>query len=85
MSLLSHQKHISYFLVAIQKYDKYIRSKALSIIYSCTSMLGTMSGVYKVFCHLCDCELIEWIIGLVCFTFKLLTDKYILFRQKQVL
>ncbi|XP_027913924.1 importin-9 [Vigna unguiculata] len=30
-----------------QKYDKYIRSKALSIIYSCTSMLGTMSGVYK--------------------------------------
>jgi len=48
-------------------------------------MLGTMSGVYKVFCHLCDCELIEWIIGLVCFTFKLLTDKYILFRQKQVL
>ncbi|XP_047148479.1 importin-9-like [Vigna umbellata] len=30
-----------------QKYDTYIRSKALSIIYSCTSMLGTMSGVYK--------------------------------------
>ncbi|KAK8470696.1 hypothetical protein PHAVU_003G034100 [Phaseolus vulgaris] len=30
-----------------QIYDPYIRSKALSIIYSCTSMLGTMSGVYK--------------------------------------
>ncbi|KAL5179987.1 Importin-9 [Glycine soja] len=28
-------------------YDPYIRMKALSIIYSCTSMLGTMSGVYK--------------------------------------
>ncbi|KAK7348836.1 hypothetical protein VNO80_23551 [Phaseolus coccineus] len=30
-----------------QIYDPYIRSKALSIIYSCTSMLGTVSGVYK--------------------------------------
>ncbi|KAL5179988.1 Importin-9 [Glycine soja] len=30
-----------------QIYDPYIRMKALSIIYSCTSMLGTMSGVYK--------------------------------------
>ncbi|XP_028803455.1 importin-9 isoform X1 [Neltuma alba] len=30
-----------------QIYDAYIRSKALSIVYSCTSMLGTMSGVYK--------------------------------------
>ncbi|KAJ7954019.1 Importin 9 [Quillaja saponaria] len=30
-----------------QIYDTYLRSKALSIIYSCTSVLGTMSGVYK--------------------------------------
>ncbi|KAL2349037.1 hypothetical protein Fmac_003037 [Flemingia macrophylla] len=30
-----------------QIYDSYIRTKALSIVYSCTSMLGTMSGVYK--------------------------------------
>ncbi|KAK1551997.1 hypothetical protein Q3G72_008654 [Acer saccharum] len=30
-----------------QTYDKYLRTKALSIIYSCTSMLGMMSGVYK--------------------------------------
>ncbi|XP_061340702.1 uncharacterized protein LOC133287159 isoform X2 [Gastrolobium bilobum] len=30
-----------------QIYDTYIRTKALSIVYSCTSMLGTMSGVYK--------------------------------------
>ncbi|RZC16671.1 Importin-9 [Glycine soja] len=30
-----------------QIYDPYIRIKALSIIYSCTSILGTMSGVYK--------------------------------------
>nr|KYP60289.1 Importin-9 [Cajanus cajan] len=30
-----------------QIYDPYIRTKALSVIYSCTSMLGTMSGVYK--------------------------------------
>ncbi|KAK7407626.1 hypothetical protein VNO78_09583 [Psophocarpus tetragonolobus] len=30
-----------------QIYDPYIRTKALSIVYSCTSMLGTMSGVYK--------------------------------------
>ncbi|KAL5123519.1 Importin-9 [Glycine soja] len=30
-----------------QIYDPYIQTKALSIIYSCTSMLGTVSGVYK--------------------------------------
>ncbi|KAL4375412.1 hypothetical protein AHAS_Ahas05G0279200 [Arachis hypogaea] len=30
-----------------QIYDMYIRSKALSIVYSCTSVLGTMAGVYK--------------------------------------
>ncbi|XP_038707498.1 importin-9 [Tripterygium wilfordii] len=30
-----------------QAYDKYLRAKALSIVYSCISMLGTMSGVYK--------------------------------------
>ncbi|KAF7827891.1 importin-9 [Senna tora] len=30
-----------------QIYDTYIQNKALSIVYSCTSMLGTMSGVYK--------------------------------------
>lgn len=28
-------------------HDKPLRAKALSIIYSCTSMLGVMSGVYK--------------------------------------
>lgn len=33
----------------VQVYDKYIRTKALSIVYSCTSVLGAMSGVYKVF------------------------------------
>ncbi|CAH1420337.1 unnamed protein product [Lactuca virosa] len=30
-----------------QIYDKPLRTKALSIVYSCTSMLGVMSGVYK--------------------------------------
>ncbi|XP_057962818.1 uncharacterized protein LOC131154215 [Malania oleifera] len=30
-----------------QIYDKCLRSKALSIVYSCTSMLGVMSGAYK--------------------------------------
>ena len=83
-SLVSHLEHISYFLIAIQIYDPYIRSKVLSIVYSCTSMLGTMSGVYKVF-WLSDYELSEWIVRLVCFSFKLLTDQDILFRQKQVL
>ncbi|PON44541.1 Coatomer beta subunit [Parasponia andersonii] len=28
-------------------YDKHLRAKALSIVYSCTSMLGAMSGVYR--------------------------------------
>lgn len=32
----------------MQMYDKYLRTKALSIVYSCISMLGVMSGVYKV-------------------------------------
>ncbi|XP_062104980.1 uncharacterized protein LOC133816583 [Humulus lupulus] len=36
-----------------QVYDKYLRAKALSIIYSCISMLGAMSGVYRVFSSLC--------------------------------
>ncbi|CAI8595631.1 unnamed protein product [Vicia faba] len=30
-----------------QIYDSYIRTKAFSIVYSCTSMLGAMSGVYN--------------------------------------
>ncbi|XP_074383477.1 uncharacterized protein LOC141725016 isoform X3 [Apium graveolens] len=30
-----------------QIYDKQLCAKALSIVYSCTSMLGVMSGVYK--------------------------------------
>ncbi|KAK6134049.1 hypothetical protein DH2020_032194 [Rehmannia glutinosa] len=30
-----------------QIYDKSLRSKALSIVYNCTSMVGAMSGVYK--------------------------------------
>ncbi|XP_076929084.1 uncharacterized protein LOC143593298 [Bidens hawaiensis] len=30
-----------------QIYDKPLRTKALSIVYSCTSMVGVMSGVYK--------------------------------------
>ncbi|KAJ8771237.1 hypothetical protein K2173_026124 [Erythroxylum novogranatense] len=29
-------------------YDKYLCAKALSIVYSSTSILGTMSGVYKM-------------------------------------
>ena len=32
----------------VQIYDKYLRTKALSVVYSCISMLGAMSGVYKV-------------------------------------
>ncbi|KAL0430056.1 UNVERIFIED_CONTAM: Importin-9 [Sesamum radiatum] len=31
-----------------QVYDKCLRSRALSIVYNCTSMLGVMSGVYKI-------------------------------------
>ncbi|TYH96502.1 hypothetical protein ES332_A12G181700v1 [Gossypium tomentosum] len=31
-----------------QTYNKYLRTKALSVVYACTSMLGTMSGVYQV-------------------------------------
>ncbi|XWS69546.1 hypothetical protein CRYUN_Cryun04dG0187900 [Craigia yunnanensis] len=30
-----------------QTYNKYLRTKALSIVYACTSMLGAMSGVYQ--------------------------------------
>lgn len=30
-----------------QIYDKSMRTKALSIVYGCTSMLGTISGTYK--------------------------------------
>ncbi|KAJ6726479.1 IMPORTIN-9 [Salix purpurea] len=30
-----------------QNYDNYLRTKALTIVYSCMSMLGIMSGVYK--------------------------------------
>ncbi|CAA0242529.1 unnamed protein product [Arabidopsis thaliana] len=30
-----------------QSYDKYIRGKALTIVYSCIYVLGAMSGVYK--------------------------------------
>ncbi|XP_071692236.1 uncharacterized protein [Rutidosis leptorrhynchoides] len=30
-----------------QIYDKLLRTKALSVVYCCTSMLGVMSGVYK--------------------------------------
>ncbi|KAK4765273.1 hypothetical protein SAY86_026363 [Trapa natans] len=30
-----------------QVYDKYLRAKALSIVYSCISLLGAVSGVYK--------------------------------------
>ncbi|XVE74462.1 hypothetical protein DITRI_Ditri12bG0018900 [Diplodiscus trichospermus] len=30
-----------------QIYNKYLRTKALSIVYACTSMLGAMSGVYQ--------------------------------------
>ncbi|KAK4430148.1 Importin-9 [Sesamum alatum] len=30
-----------------QVYDKCLQSRALSIVYNCTSMLGVMSGVYK--------------------------------------
>lgn len=30
-----------------ESYDRCVRTKALSIVYSCTAMLGVMSGVYK--------------------------------------
>ncbi|OMO72275.1 hypothetical protein COLO4_27721 [Corchorus olitorius] len=30
-----------------QTYNKYLRTKALSIVYACTSILGAMSGVYQ--------------------------------------
>lgn len=32
----------------VQIYDKILRAKALSIVHSCSSVLGVMSGVYKV-------------------------------------
>lgn len=32
----------------LQVYDKYLRAKALSIVYSCISLLGAVSGVFKV-------------------------------------
>lgn len=47
--LLSHLTTFSAFSFFMQIYDTYIRTKALSIVYSCTSMLGAISGVYKVF------------------------------------
>ncbi|XP_041010366.1 importin-9 isoform X1 [Juglans microcarpa x Juglans regia] len=31
-----------------QVYDKYIRAKGTSIVYSCASVLGAMGGVYKI-------------------------------------
>ncbi|KAA3462782.1 importin-9 [Gossypium australe] len=31
-----------------QTFNKYLRTKALSVVYACTSMLGAMSGVYQV-------------------------------------
>lgn len=59
------------FFIGEQIYDEYIRSKALSIVYSCTSMLGTMSGVYKVisfvlvivYCSGCCCIIFPPIIN----------------------
>ncbi|KAJ6978399.1 hypothetical protein NC653_018208 [Populus alba x Populus x berolinensis] len=30
-----------------QNYDNYLRTKALTIVYSCVSVLGIMSGEYK--------------------------------------
>lgn len=33
----------------VQVYDKYLCTKAYSIVYSCIAVLGVMSGVYKVF------------------------------------
>lgn len=33
----------------VQVYDKYLRTKSFSIVYSCITVLGVMSGVYKVF------------------------------------
>ncbi|KAJ4848224.1 hypothetical protein Tsubulata_014396 [Turnera subulata] len=34
-------------IISSQTFDKYVVTKALTIVYSCTSVLGTMSGVYK--------------------------------------
>ncbi|KAK9676119.1 hypothetical protein RND81_11G055700 [Saponaria officinalis] len=44
-----------------QIYDKFLRAKALSIVHSCTSMLATMSGVYKTeTSHLMSPMLQQW-------------------------
>ncbi|XP_074274717.1 uncharacterized protein LOC141598823 [Silene latifolia] len=44
-----------------QIYDKSLRAKALSIVHNCTSMLGTMSGVYKAeTSHLISPMLQQW-------------------------
>lgn len=33
-----------------QLYENSLRAKALAIVHSCISMLGSMTGVYKVDC-----------------------------------
>ncbi|KGN52025.1 importin-9 isoform X1 [Cucumis sativus] len=39
--------HLLSIVSSPEMYDKYLRTKALSVVYSCISMLGVMSGVYK--------------------------------------
>ncbi|XP_022957048.1 importin-9 [Cucurbita moschata] len=39
--------HLLSIVSSTEIYDKYLRTKALSVVYSCISMLGAMSGVYK--------------------------------------
>ncbi|KAL4015720.1 hypothetical protein IC575_023313 [Cucumis melo] len=39
--------HLLSIVSSPEMYDKYLQTKALSVVYSCISMLGVMSGVYK--------------------------------------
>ncbi|KAG7032125.1 Importin-9, partial [Cucurbita argyrosperma subsp. argyrosperma] len=39
--------HLLSIVSSTEIYDKYLRTKALSVVYSCISILGAMSGVYK--------------------------------------
>ncbi|KAH9707670.1 Importin N-terminal domain-containing protein [Citrus sinensis] len=45
--LLSKKSCFDKERLVAKSYDRYVRTKALSIVYSCTAMLGVMSGVCK--------------------------------------
>lgn len=72
----------------MQIYEKPLRSKALSIVYSCTSMLGAMTGVYKVL----SVPLQSGVLKLIFYLLSVMKRNeclaacidILLFRQKQV-